>query len=351
MRSIFLMLASAIAATAGPIVFTTYPAGTVPETIAAVPAGFGSMSGYLVVDPTISSTPDAPSNILNVNGGTVTTVGTNPQSLRSGIFLPSSFGSVGGDFAVAGFNGNAPVGIDTSNPNGGIYLYSANGSSLSGPTTFYNANGFSVSSILVAPSGFGSLSGDLLAGYIGTSNFGIAVFSPDGTRLTDLEQSLTIAPFGLAVAPSTFGAFANQIIYTSDTNGEIDAVDANGNVTVVTTLATNGEALRFDGFAPSGFGQYAGDLVVDVAGTSLSTNDGYLAFINASGALVGELTGINPRGFTFSTDGATMILNNADPEVLTAVPADVTAVPEPASIALAAAGLTALVLFKRRVHF
>src|ERR1700722_3315377 len=276
MRSIFLTLITAFVASAGPVVLTSYPAGTVPETIAAVPSGFGTMSGYLVVDPTISTAADAPSNILNVNGGTVTTVGTNSQSLRSGIFLPTNFGTVGGDFAVAGFNGNAPVGIDGSNPNGGIYLYSANGSTLSGPTTFYNANGFSVSSILVAPSGFDSLSGDLLAGYIGTSNFGIAVFSPNGTRLTDLEQRLTIAPFGLAVAPSTFGAFANEIVYTSDTNGEIDAVDANGNVTVVTTLATNGQALRFDGFAPSGFGQYAGDLVVDVAGTTLASNNGYL---------------------------------------------------------------------------
>jgi len=64
-----------------------------------------------------------------------------------------------------------------------------------------------------------------------------------------------------------------------------------------------------------------------------------LLVLNASGSVVAELPGLNPRGFRFIDGGTEMLVNHTDPGVFEVSPSDFTSVPEPGSFALAGFGL------------
>ena len=105
------------------------------------------------------------------------------------------------------------------------------------------------------------------------------------------------------------------------------------------------------GFAPSGFGQFAGDLIVTVAGSSFGASDGRMLVIGPDGSVVGQLTGLNPRGFTFINGGTQMLVNETEPGVLEFGPSDFAAVPEPGSLTIAGLGLVfGRILLRRRAR-
>jgi hypothetical protein len=336
-----LFLTSGLAC-ASTISFTT--GMQVPESISTIPAGFGGLTGYLVTDPTSSSAADSPSTIWQVSPtGELTQFATNSNSLRDAIFLPATFGSYGGDYAVSGLIGNAVVGIDGNNPGGGVTFYNSSGVA----TSF--VSGIDAGGLAIAPAGFGSIGGDLLVTYTSPGQAGIAVYDSSGDRLSDLVTEDTFLPYYMAFAPDSFGADAGGMFVTDDRQPYIYTVGTDGSLTLFATVP-EGTNTRFIEFAPPSFGAWAGDMIVSVPGSSLSSDDGYLDVFNSSGQLVAQLTGLNPRGFTFIDGGTEMLLNITDPGIQLATPDDFTAVPEPGTFALAAMGLAAAGWKLRRSH-
>jgi hypothetical protein len=173
------------------------------------------------------------------------------------------------------------------------------------------------------------------------------VFDSSGNRLSDLVTEDTFLPYYMTFAPDSFGADAGDLFTTDDRQPYIYSVGTDGSLTLFATVP-QGTNTRFIDFAPPTFGAWAGDMIVSVPGSSLSSDDGYLDVFNSSGQLVAQLTGLNPRGFTFIDGGTEMLLNITDPGIQLATPDDFTAVPEPATFALAAFGLTAAVWHLRR---
>ena len=336
---------------AAPIIYSNFPANSLPQTIVQAPATFGAFGGtFFVADPTTSGTPaDVAGNILVVPasaGGSPSTFAATPYSPRSAIFLPSNFGGAyAGNLSVANFAGNAVLGVDLAANFGAITVYDPTGAQ----RTLYSASNFNPVAQAIAPVGFGSIGNELIVSYTGTSA-GIAVIDSAGNRGTDLFQVNAFAPFGIAFAPAGFGGLGGRLFFDSDRTPQVYSVDSNGNSALFATLPlAPTKGLRYLGFAPSTFGAWAGDLIVAVPGSSFSSKDGGLFAINSAGVVVASLTGLNPRGFTFINGGTQMILNNVDPQVFTALPTDFTAaVPEPASFTLACLALLAGGLWRRK---
>jgi hypothetical protein len=330
---------------AAPIVFSSFPSTSVPETISAVPAGFGNQGGnYFVLDATTNTVTDATGIIQSVpsGGGAPTDFATTPLNPRNGLFLPNDFGGIGGDFAVANFAGNAPAGIDPVANFGAVTLFNSSGTA----STLYSANNFQPVSLAIAPSGFGSFGGDLIVGFTSTQA-GVAALDSSGDR-TDLVDGLPFAPIGAAFAPAGFGNFGGDLFIASDRSPIIDIVNGSGNVSLFTNLPLpSGQGLKLLSFVPAGFGQYAGDVMVGVPGSSLGASNGMLLIVDPSGNVVAQLDGFNPRGFTFIDGGTEMLVAHTDPGVLEVAPSDFTAVPEPASIVLSGLGLAAALAFRR----
>ena len=329
---------------AAPIVYTNFSPTSLPQTIVQAPGTFGAFGGtFFVADPTTSgATPNVTGSILVLPanaGGSPSTFASTPYSPRSAIFLPSTFGGAyAGDLSVANFVGNAVAGVDLSTNFGALTVYDPTGAQ----HTLYSASNFNPVAQTIAPVGFGSIGNDLIVSYTGTSA-GIAVIDSAGNRGTDLFQVNAFAPFGVAFAPTGFGSLGGRLFFDSDRSPQVYSVDSSGNSALFATLplAPN-KGLRYLGFAPSTFGAWAGDLIVDVPGSSFTSKDGALFVINSAGVVVASLTGLNPRGFTFINGGTQMILNNVDPQAFTALPTDFTApVPEPASFTLACLALLA----------
>jgi hypothetical protein len=104
-----LLVASPVVGHASTI--TVFSTGfTVPESITPVPAGFGSVGGSLIV-------PDAGASALYVvpaGGGPATLFASGVAGVQ-GVFLPSTYGSLAGDFLV-------PQNNDLNGPNNGNLL-------------------------------------------------------------------------------------------------------------------------------------------------------------------------------------------------------------------------------------
>ena len=83
---------------------------SLPESISLAPAGFGSYGGnYFIPDPGIGSIGLGNINYLPPAGGTATVFATIPGTtvrLLGGMFLPSNFGSWGGQYLAVGSNAN-----------------------------------------------------------------------------------------------------------------------------------------------------------------------------------------------------------------------------------------------------
>jgi hypothetical protein len=294
---VFTLFASALHAQ------TTFATGLdVPESITQTASG-----NFFVTD--------ADGTIWNVpaSGGSASSLATVTYSLRGGLILPPSFGSLSGSFLVVG---GANV--------GGMALASTLDTTVTPATvTPYasQSNSFWTQPVL-APT-FGSFSGDILVTDQGAGT--VDFFTPAGAvgKVATLSQG--IVPFGAALAPTSFADVGGTLLVSDAAGSGIYSVDDLGNVRLFTTIPLNaGQVLRQIAFAPRGFGRFGGDLFVSVA-------NGVIDVVNRDGVVIGAISGaFNPRGLLFTNISGSLVLLFSDTrngKILRAGPADVVSVP------------------------
>jgi hypothetical protein len=276
------VLASALLATAGSAATTQFATGILtPETITQTASG-----GFLVTDAGPTSNTTGQIYSVPAAGGTASSLATM-YTLRGGMILPSSFGTVAGQFLVVGFDvtsGNAMAStMDSSNI----------------VTPYHSQTGGAWTSPVLAPS-FGSLSGDVLVTNQGGPGPGsVDYFTPSGGVGTLATFPSSVQPFGAALANSSFGEVGGPSLFVSDSrpsNGGIYTVDPAGTIKLFTTIPLGPTAgLRQIAFAPKEWKKYGGDLFV-------SLNTGAIDVVNRDGVVVGKISGaFSARGLLFTT--------------------------------------------------
>jgi hypothetical protein len=309
-----------------------------PEQVAAAPGIFGS--GYLVSDADADTIYE-----IAPNGGAAT------------VFSANGFRDFAGTQLSSYYNGTAlagqylEVGTNLSSTNGIVDTISANGTA----TSVINAANSWFAGAATASSKYGSIqSGQLLiVNEVGGANGAgeIDVLNKNGTLSTfaSLPQASTLAAgaststaFDVGFAPSSFGSHAGELFASDATSGNLYVINAEGQSSLFAqiTLPAGAQSpgLRQFAWAPSGFGQYSGDLFVSIAAENGGGGElGEIEVFNANGqevALYDQGSGTNPldaRGLLFTTiDGQTELLAaNADPEIDVITPANFTgAAPE-----------------------
>lgn len=331
-----------------------------PETISQVPAGFGALGGdYLIPDAAGNSTVLSTHVIWEIppSGGTPTAFASGlDTTLESGLFLPSSYGTNAGSYASLGWFTNATQTSFT----GKMYVYTSAGT----PTLFAQSTGdftnaFTFSAI--APATFGSFANQVV---VSTQGGSVDAISPTGTVAPVAPAS--VGAFGLAFAPAGFGTVGGKLLASSGFNGQITAIDSSGNATPFANVPlssgqTSGAEMAF---SPSGFISGLGSLLfVSVRGSSVGGGTmGAVDALNSSGQIVATLTttglgAFDPRGLFFTSDGDLLISNAAagDGSILEATPSDFTStittvVPLPSPLLMSAIGLAAVVLVSTRLR-
>jgi hypothetical protein len=302
------VLASALLVTAGSAATTQFATGMVtPETITQTASG-----GFLVPDAT--ATNDS-GEIFGVpaGGGAASSLATTTSTLRGGMILPSSFGTVAGRFLVVGLdNASGDATASTMDSSNTVTPYHS------------QANGVWTQPVL-APS-FGSLSGDILVTNQGSAitNGSVDYFTPSsgiGTLAT--FGSASVIPFGAPLANPSFGEVGGPSLLVSDAGGNgIYTVDTHGNIKLFATIPLDGGAsgLRQIAFAPKEWKKYGGDLFV-------SLNTGAIDVVNRDGEVVGKISGaFNPRGLLFTTmsgQPSLLFTNTRNGTILKAGPGDI----------------------------
>jgi hypothetical protein len=296
----------------------------IPETITPIPTGFGTVGGELMV-------PDLGNfGLYTVPvGGGVPTLFASGVAGNGGVFLPSTFGALAGDFLVP----EGPGGLAAVNGSGTVTQLP--------PIADMDLSG----GVAIAPSTFGAIGGSALIANdaIGTTaNVGsILTMNPDGTVSSFAAIGAGTNPYGLVFAPSDFGSSGGDLFVTDALTGSIYTVDSSGNVSLFMTLAvpvlTGGDqaGLRQLAFAPAGFGAYGGDLFVSVSGSQRGGGvSGSVDVVDGSGSLVAVLEQgsvgmpFDPRGLYFADD-SDLYIADTDPGILSAPPSAFTPVPEP----------------------
>jgi hypothetical protein len=277
-RSLMLvtLLAATLLITSAFAAVSVFATGVViPETITRTAAG-----NFFVTD----AEGDGPIWSVPAAGGTATQVASAGYILLGGVFLPASFGSVGGQFLVVGADGT---------------LASASTMNASFTVTPYASQADSAWTTPVVASSFGRHSGEVLVTNQGTGSRdgSVDIFTPSGTvgRLTNLPS--VNVPFGAALAPRGFGDVGGTLLVSDAGGGGIYSVNPTGRVSLFTTipLGTGQSGLRQMAFAPSGWGRYSGNLFV-----SLNTRD--IDIVSRNGSIIGRISGsFNPRGLLFTT--------------------------------------------------
>jgi hypothetical protein len=227
-------------------------------------------------------------------------------------------------------------------------------------------NTYSLDTPVIAPSGFGSVGGDILSpeAFFSGSTSTVVALSPSGS-VSDFATISNfvlahgvIGGFGTAFAPAGFvPGTTSPVLLVSDVNsGAIDWIDSSGNAHLFTTipLAPGQVGLRQIAFAPAGFGQYGGDLFVSVAGSAQGGGTfGSVDVIDAHGNLVGIISEgavdapFDPRGLDFVSNNQ-LLIADSDPSIYSAPPAAVSAVPEPGTALFAPFAVALLLMWRRR---
>jgi hypothetical protein len=322
---------------------------TLPESITAVPAGFGSFGGqYFVADPGINSTGTTTIWSVPQAGGNPTSIQTlnDAFGVTSGIFLPASYGQYAGNYFMTG----------------NVNLYAMNSSlNISTVADVTSSGYYAIATAVVAPTGFGAGGGNIfftaLIGPGPGQNGGILELSPTGQISVFVASFSNISsPWGLAFAPSGFGTVGGQLLVSDASSGHIDAVSATGVVSPFATLPllVPDGGLRHMAFAPAGFGNVGGDLIVSDSGSFAGGGQlGAVFAVNGSGTIAGalkigtQLQKFDPRGLLFP-DSSTILICDASDPILSAAASDfgpLAAVPEPSSLILACMSLVSLGLF------
>jgi len=340
---------------------------TTPETISLAPAGFGTYGGqYLTPDFITHDIWAIPSG-----GGAPTSLTKVPANyMLNGTFLPDGYGTYGGQFLVTGYQSTAAPLPDTGGKRlATIWAVSGTGNThiaFQLPYDAYGADSLFYSA-LTAPAGFGTVGGKLLAlgrGYPVTTgvnqDMAIWAFDSNGTA-TKFAGGLPGAWAG-AFAPAGFGNVGGELLVTDSVNGNIYAIDSDGNFSLFATvpLLSGQLGLRQLAFAPAGsFGDLSGDLFVSVAASTVGGGTvGSVAVLDGTGQMIEELkTGtalakFDPRGIYFPGNDQILIADASDPIQLAArldfgIRA---AIPEPHSLALLALGMAALVTRRRKMY-
>ena len=355
MLAVGVMLLMAGAVCAAPVIISS---GYVfPFSISEAPSTFGSYGGsFFITDTTTGNIM-----IMPPGGGAPTVFQHGDGLIRGGLFLPPSFGTSGGQYALLSV---IPNPADPTSNVGRVTTYAASGNAsvLStgpvNPTTLFDP--------AIAPSNFGAYGGQLFI----TSQFGNGsilrvdqagninpfVILPE-INVPGVDHPITVGPTGLTFAPAGFGSIGGMMLTNSFDPGTntmyIEAIDALGNVSLFASVPLQpGEfGPRQMAFAPSDFGAYSGMLFLSIASSNDNTGllgavDAIDAFGNDVATLVkgSDMLKFNPRGLLFQPGGELLISDASDPIYL-ARPSDFrsTQVPEPASVWLMLIGMSALV--------
>jgi uncharacterized protein (TIGR03118 family) len=117
-----------------------------------------------------------------------------------------------------------------------------------------------------APFGLQQINGDIYVTYgkqnadrdeevIGAGNGFVSVFSPNGQFVRRFaSHGVLNAPWGLALAPASFGRFANRLLVGNFGDGTINAFDVDSGRFVGKLRGTNHQPIRIDGLWGIAFG-------------------------------------------------------------------------------------------------
>jgi uncharacterized protein (TIGR03118 family) len=194
---------------------------------------------------------------------------------------PALFIFVTEDGTLSGWNGGGATTLQVDNsPSGAVYKGLALGANSSGPLLYaanFNAGtvdvfngsfapmkvagGFADSTIPAgfAPFNIANFSGKLYVSYAlqdaqkhddvaGAGNGFVDVFDMDGNMQTRLiSKGALNSPWGMTIAPSTFGAFGGALLVGNFGDGKINAFDPSAGTMLGTLQDTNGNAISIDG--------------------------------------------------------------------------------------------------------
>jgi hypothetical protein len=348
--------------------FTLFSSGlTTPETISLAPSGFGSFAGtYLVPDfasdvATIWSIP--------VSGGTPSvfapfnSVDPNQSfAFTGGVFLPASWGANAGKYFAAGDDGNGQAIANIYNSDGSF-------------TAFVRLPSGEFSNPAIAPAAFGAFGGDVIVGLgnqiVAIDPAGLVTVIATDPRIGGMNSVLAqtcLQPFGLAFAPSGWGASAGDLLVSNACDGSVVAVSADGSVSDFSTVPTDplaeSNSFGFAGarqitFSPAGFLSGSAQPLAFISVSGSQTGGGTLGNIfavNEAGQIVAGLradlglVAFDPRGMYFLGDGTALIADASDPIVVATADAfQAIATPEPATMLTTVTGLIAIGWRRRRL--
>ncbi|MEN6620745.1 MAG: TIGR03118 family protein [Smithella sp.] len=237
----------------------------------------------------------------------------------------------------AGSSTNVYKGTTNATINGNSYLYSANFRAgkidvLKGTTAAPNLTGTFTDPNLpagYAPFNIQNLNGKLYVTYAkqdaqkhddvaGVGNGIVNVFDTKGNFIKRVQTGGTLnSPWGLAIAPASFGEFAGDLLVGNFGDGRISVFDLNTNTFVGQLRSNNGNVLSIDGLW---------GLKVGNNGNAGSSNKLYF-----SAGPDGETNGL--FGVIQSNSGKSS-----------------TKVPEPATMFLLSLGLIGLAAFRKRIQ-
>lgn len=284
--------------------------------------GSGTITPLVV---TIASSPNGPTpsrptgQVSNSTSGFILANGNKASFIFDGL-----------DGTITAWNSGTTAAVMVDNAGNAVYTGLAIGSNASGPL-LYAANartakidvfdtkfapttvagGFADSAI---PSGFRpyniwNLGGKLYVTYAaqsaGVGNGFVSVFDTDGNLIKHLVSNGPLNnPWGVAIAPSTFGAFAGALIVGNFGDGLINAFDLNTGKLLGGLQDTSGKPIQIDGLwaLVFGNGRNGGDtnMLYFTAGIN-GEKDGLLGsiappatVINAYNAGSGATGGISP---------------------------------------------------------
>ena len=320
---VLLVLSFARVAQAGLVVFGD--GLSLPESISLAPTGFGSYGGYYFIpDPGINNIGLGNIDYLPPTGGTasifVTIPGTAVRPL-GGIFLPSNFGSWGGQYFAVGGSANGAIAVAIAS-DGTV-------------TPVANIPGTQLVTPVIAPAGFGSVAGQILA----TNNDGTVTAIDQSGNLSTFATVPGALLFGAALAPQGFGAFGGDLLVSDGSSGNIFAIDPQGNASLFANVprGINQPGLRQMTFAPNGFGTYGGDLVLSISGSGAGGGTfGAVVVLDANGNVIAQLIvgtqvdAFDPRGLLFA-DNQTLLISSSDPIYLATLD-DFRPIPEPTTL-------------------
>jgi uncharacterized protein (TIGR03118 family) len=233
------------------------------------------------VNPTTNATTKLGLTVAIPGNGTVTGQAFN-SGAASGNFNSDNFVFVSEDGTVSGWRGalgttaetlvvgstaNVYKGTTESSIGGNFYLYSANFRAgtidvIKGKNTAPNLTGTFVDPTIpagYAPFDIADLNGKLYVTYAlqddtkhdevaGAGNGFVSVFDLQGDFLGRVGSQGTLnAPWGLALAPSSFGEFAGDLLVGNFGDGTINVFDANTDIFLGQLLGTDSKPLAIDG--------------------------------------------------------------------------------------------------------